>query len=213
MSAPPKSRRSLGARPKHRRQIRLRTGPSQLKTNIEIKHQFRFTSTSAALTGVKAPNIIAAAGVVATTASLGYSVNQMMKVNRIEVWTPPPSQGASVTCSILFPATNQSQPREVTDTSVSTAVPAHIVAVPPPNSLCGFWNGGNVATVLFSLVAPPGSIIDLWISAVLNDGTAVGASQTQAVLVGATVGSLYYCSLDSVVSAGSIYLPVGLTTL
>jgi len=154
-----------------------------------------------------------AAGVAATTSILGYSLWDSVKVKRIEVFSPPAAQGSSVTCSILFPATNQSQAREVTDTSVSVSMPAHIVATPPPMSLCSFWNNGNSATTYFTLVAPPGSIIDLTLGLVLEDGNGQASLANTAVLVGATVGGVYYCSLDSSTSAGSIYKPVGLTSL
>jgi len=194
-----------------------RMGPAQLRTNIEFSHQFRFTSTSAALTAITAGKLLSAAGVVATTAVLGHAVNQSVKVNRVEIWAPPASQGAFATCSVLFPSTQMSQAREITDTSVSVSQPAHINATPPERSLCAFWSDGTniagAADTLFSLVAPPGSIIDVWVSLILNDGTASGDAFSQATLVGATVGSLYYTSLDSQTSAGSIYKPVGLTTL
>jgi len=192
-------------------------GPAQLRTNIEYSHQFRFTSTSATPKAITAARLLTAAGVVASSAVAGQAVNQSVKVNRIEIWAPPPSQGSFATCSVLFPAASQSQAREVTDTSVSVSMPAHVVATPPERSLCAFWsdatNVAGAADTLFSLVAPPGSIIDVWVSLVLNDGTATGAAFTSAVLVGATTGSLYYTSLDSATAAGSVYIPVGLTTL
>jgi hypothetical protein len=61
------------------------------------------------------------------------------------------------------------------------------------------------------LTAPPGSIIDIWVSMTDLDGGPNAPSS--ATLVGATVGGLYYCSLDSATSAGSNYKPVGLTSL
>jgi len=194
-----------------------RFGPAQLRTNLEFKHQFRFTSSSATPKAITADLLIPACGVVATSAVLGHSIFQSVKVNRIEVWTPPPSQGSFATCSVLFPATTQSQAREYTDTTVSVTQPAHILCTPPPLSLCGFFTDGlaigGVANPLFTLTAPSGSIIDVWVSLVLNDGTHPNDANTMATLVGATTGSLYFCSLDSSTSAGSIYTPVGLTTL
>jgi len=189
-------------------------GPRQLKTNIEIKHQYRFSSTSATLTDITATRLLTAAGVSANTLGTGgNSIYQSVKVNRIEIWSPPASQGANTTCSVLFPATNASPAREITDTTVSVTEPAHVLATPPPNALCGFWSDGSAgfgAQVLFSLVAPPGSIIDVWLSLIIRDGPA--ATAATAVLVGGTVGAIYYTSLDSGTSAGSIYKPIGLTT-
>jgi hypothetical protein len=184
--------------------------PPQLKTNIELKHQYRFLSSSGASTTITDSLLLTAAGVSASTAILGNPVFRCVKVNRIEIWAPPASQGAAVTCSIFYPATaTNPMPREVSDTSVSVATPAHVVSVPPPNSLPSFWQSGTGA-LMFTLVAPPGSIIDVWLSLVLNDGSAV---PTSAVLVGATVGAMYYCSLDSATRAGSIYQPISLASV
>jgi len=194
-----------------------KTGPSQLRTNIEVSHQYRFTSSSATATQILASTLLPACGVVATSATAGFCMFQSVKVNRIEIWSPPASQGVFATCSVLFPAANQSQAREITDTTVSVSVPAHVLTSPPERSLCAFWTNGfqeNAANEepLFTLVAPSGSIIDVWVSLVLGDGTSAAAVNNEAVLVGATVGSVYYTSLDSSTSAGSIYKPVGLTT-
>jgi hypothetical protein len=159
--------------------------------------------------------LIAAAGVCATTAILGYSLYQCVKVDKIEIWTPPASQGAAATCSVLFPGSSapaQGMTREYTDTTVSTARPAHVVCRPPPKSLGGFWQDGVNGDTLFTLVAPSGSIIDIWMSMVLADG-ARPASASTAVLVGATIGNIYYCSLDSTTKAGSLYTAIGLASL
>lgn len=188
----------------------MRFGPSQLKTNVELRHQFRFTSSSATSTTITDNLLLTAAGVsVNTVGTGGRAINQSVKVNQIEIWSPPASQGAAVTCSVLFPASNTSPAREFTDTSVSVSQPAHIVCSPPPQSLAAFWQAGT-AQNMFTLVAPPGSIIDVWLSLILVDGTPNNA--ITAVLVGAAFGSIYYCSLDSNTSAGSIYKPVGLST-
>jgi hypothetical protein len=187
-----------------------RNGPVQLRTNIEHAHQFRFVSSAATLTPITDTTLLASCGVAAVTAVLGAAIRTSVRVNQIEVWTPPASQGASATASVLFPPSQRSQAREVTDTSVSVATPAHVRCGPPAESLCAFWSDGSAGNTLFSLSAPAGSIIDVWVSMVDRDGT-VDAVQN-AVLVGATVGEVYYTSLDSIISAGSLFKPIGLTT-
>jgi hypothetical protein len=209
------SRRRKVANVRRSRGARLpSSGPSQLKTNLEVRHQYRFLSSSGAATSIYASDLLTASGVCATTAILGKALFFTVKVNQIEIWSPPAAQGAAVTCGVLFPASNNSPSREVTDTSVSVATPAHVLAQPLPLSLSAFWqNGGSAADPnMFTLTAPSGSIIDVWLSLVLNDGSPVDVDNT-ATLVGATVGSVYYCSLDSSISAGSVYKPIGLTTL
>lgn len=185
-------------------------GPRQFRANPEISHQYRFTSTAGTAKTITGLLLGGACGVSARTAILGDLMFQMVKVKRVEIWSPPASQGAAVTCSILWPISNSSQPREVSDTTVSTARPAHVVSSPPPLSLASFWTSASSGTNLFTLVAPSGSVIDVWVSLVLGDGPNGGAGTV--TLVGATIGGQYYCSLDSGTAAGSIYLPVSLTT-
>jgi len=186
----------------------IRMGPAPIRANLEMKHHYRFTSSAATLTSITDTLLLTAAGVMAVSATAANSIHRTVKVNRIEVWTPPAAQGSAATCSVAFPAPNNSPAREYSDTTISTAEPAHVIAVPPPQSLCSFWQSGTGVT-MFNLVAPAGSIIDVWLSLVIGDAT-LGAA---AVLVGATTGVMYYCSLDSATAAGSIYTPVGLTRL
>jgi len=179
-----------------------------MRANVETKHQFRFVSNSGTSSDITDQLIITAAGVMASTTTVGNALSRSVKVNKIEIWSPPASQGAAATCSILFPSANNSPSREFSDTTVSVSSPAHVSCSPPPNSLAGFWQQG-VGVTMFTLVAPAGSIIDLWVSLVQHDGTGAGS----ATLVAATVGRVYYCSLDSATSAGSKYTPVSLASL
>jgi hypothetical protein len=188
-----------------------KNGPVQLRTNIEHSHQFRFVSTSATSTQILDYDLLHALGVAATSAVLGYAIRASFRVTQIEIWAPPAAQGAAVTCSVLFPASQRSQAREVTDTSVSVATPAHVRCGPPAESLCSFWSDGNLGIGLFTLIAPPGSIIDVWVQMVDRDGT-TDLDANPATLVGATVGVVYYTALDNTTSAAAIYKPVGLTT-
>ncbi len=184
--------------------------PAQFRANPEITRRYRFISSAATLTAVSAQTLIGAAGVVASSATAGQPIFQSVRVHSVELWAPPASQGAVVTTSILWPNTNQSQPREVSDTTNSVTIPAHVRSSPPANSIAGFWIARNSTTPLFSLVAPSGTIIEVVCSLVMGDGV---QPATQSTLVGATLGGVYYCSLDSLTAAGSLYTPVSLTTL
>jgi hypothetical protein len=193
------------------RMIRMTpTGPRQFRANPEITRTYRFTSTSGTAKAISPSDLLCAAGVIAVTNILGYPMSQAVKVRSIEIWTPPAAQGAAATCSVLWPAGTQSQPREVSDTTVSVSNPAHIRTGPPALSLASFWNTG-AGTLLFTVTAPSGSIIDVTLSLVLNDNFVAGGAA--ATLVGATVGNGYYCALDSATAAGSVYPPVSLTQL
>ncbi len=164
--------------------------PIQFRANPELTRRYRFVSSSGTSTLIQSTTLAAACGVVATSATVGQSIVQALKVREVEIWAPPSSQGSAVTCSILWQGGSTSQPREVSDTSVSTAIPAHVKSGPPAGSLASFWTTANNS--LFTLVAPSGSIIDVTVSLVLADGNAstIGA----AVLVGATTGRMYYCA-------------------
>jgi hypothetical protein len=205
-----RSSRRVSRRPRRNAGRLLLAGPAQMRANVELRHQFRFTSTSAAATAISDVRLLTAAGVMATFSVVGHNINASVKVNKIEIWAPPASQGSAVTCSVLFPVGNTSPAREFSDTSVSTSIPAHCQCSPPPLSLAAFWQAGT-GSQMFTLVAPPGSIIDVWLSLIILDGDEGNA--VTATLVGATVGSVYYTSLDSGTSAGSIYKPVSLATL
>jgi len=187
--------------------------PAQLKCNLEFAHQYRFTSTTGGSINITDATILTAMGVSARTAVLGQAIFQALKIRKIEIWAPPASQGAAVTASIYWPPTagQAGMGREVSDTSVSVSEPAHVVSSPPRGSLAGFWQYG-AGNNLVALNAPPGSIIDIWLAGVLLDGPATNAIVT-ATLVGATIGTIYYCCLDSSTKATGVYIPVSLTSL
>lgn len=168
---------------------------------------YRFVSTSGTITSVSPSDLMTASGTICTVANTTCtSMFGTVKVNRIEIWTPPASQGASATCSCEFFGTSNTPSREFSDTSISVATPAHLVAVPPPQSLASFWQGAS-GTALFKLTAPVGSIIDVWLSLIMNDDEVTIV--TRAVST-ATLGSIYYLGLDS--TATTRYVPVSLTT-
>jgi hypothetical protein len=97
---------------------------------------------------------------------------------------------------------------EVSDTTVSTATPAHLKAIPPSNSVAGFWMLSSNNNNLFILTAPTGSIIDVDLDLIVQDDDAGG--QTQITVATATLGAVYYLSLDP--NATHRYVPVSLTT-
>ncbi len=187
-----------------------RLAPQQFRANPEVTRRYRFVSSASTARALTASTLCGAAGVVADTATTGQPIFQSVRVNQIEIWTPTASQGSAITCSVLWAQTTQSQPREVSDTTNSVTQPAHVLTSPPPGSLAGFWSPRSSSTTLCTLVAPAGSIIDVWLSLVAGDGV---QTSTQQTLVGATVGGVYYGGADSQTAATAIYQPVSLTIL
>lgn len=172
-----------------------------------MSHRFRFTSTSATATAITPTSLLGACGAMGTVVNAFVTtIADAVRVNLIEIWSPPASQGAAATCSVDFLGFGNSPNVEVSDTTVSVANPAHILTSPPAQSLASFWQVGG-ATTLFTITAPVGSIIDVHLSFILDDGGEVG----QAIAVATSVvQTLYYLSLDPV--ATHRYTPVSLTT-
>jgi hypothetical protein len=182
--------------------------PTQLKSNIMLSHTYRFVSTSGSATAVTTTSLGGCAGTMCTVANSNVQILfDSFRVNRVEVYSPPSSQGSAVTCSLNWEGTEGFAPNmEVSDTTVSVTAPAYINCVPPPRSVAGFWNRTASSTTIFTLVAPAGSIIDVSLSLILSDGmTPTGISITTG-----TLGILYYLSLDA--NSTHVYTPVSLTT-
>jgi hypothetical protein len=137
--------------------------------------------------------------------SIVTNLNNSIKVNQLEMWSPPASQGANVTCSVDWEGFNNSPNREFSDTSVSVATPAYVKCPPPPMSLASFWQLSSGST-LFTLTAPTGTIIDVHVSLILMDGE----SPVDTAVTSGAQGIVYFLSLDPNVTHR--YTPVSLTT-
>lgn len=188
-----------------------RAQPPQISSNIAFGHLFRFVSGSGSATTVTANSALCAAGTVCSSANnVVASFVGSAKINRVDIWSPPASQGSSVTCSVNWAGSGNSANREVSDTSISTAMPAHVSTRPPERSLAAFWfNANTPAAPLFTVVAPTGSIIDVSMSLILFDEDTNDAQAAVVVATGVQ-GLVYYMSLDP--NSTHHYTPVSLTT-
>ncbi len=78
--------------------------------------------------------------------------------------------------------------------------PAHISAVPPTDSLSGFWLTQSIdnpsTTVLFTLDAPVGSVVDIHFTYVLGDATSTVTGGSTSANNG-----VYYYSIGQLVPA------------
>lgn len=183
--------------------------PRQFYSNVELKHTFRFSASSAFQQTVTPIFLAAAAGAICSvTNSTLKTIAGSVKVNFIEVWSPPPSQGAATTCSVDFAGSANNPNREYSDTSVSVTRPAHVLCNPPTQSLCSFWQqASNTTSDLFTIAGGAGAIIDVGLSIVLADGDAEPSSVTVTT---ATLGNVYYLALDGPTS--NLLVPVSLAT-
>jgi len=187
--------------------------PTQNRSNVQLSHRYRFTSTSGSTTAIVSGDLLGAAGGMCTvTNSHVTSIFQSLRVKEIEIWSPPASQGSATTCSVEFTGSGvNSSNLEYSDTSVSVSQPAHIRCRPPRNSLASFWtNFQSSTTGLFTIIAPTGSIIDLTLDLIFRDDNVSGEVVTVAT---ATLGLVYYLAMDCVTDNGAVrYPPVSLTT-
>jgi hypothetical protein len=188
--------------------------PPQIQSNVRVSHKYRFTSTSATPTIIHVGDLLGAAGTIGIVLnSLVATIANGVQLKSVEVWTPPASQGASATCSVSWEGALNAISSEVSDTTMSVATPAHIRAIPPANSQAKFWqNISSISTALFTLIAPPGSVIDVVMNLVLNDDDDPTASFFSPTVATAQLGRMYYLALDTAQTGTHIYPPVSLTT-
>jgi hypothetical protein len=183
--------------------------PRQFDSNIRMRHTYRFVSTNATVFGISNDDILGAMGTECTVAST--SANALFgsfKVHSVEVWSPPANQGGATTCSVNWAGGVNSPSVEVSDTTVSVSMPAHIFAVPPKGATASFWQVSS-ATALFNISAPPGSVVDVDVEGVLWDEDTGITRKTYAITIG-TLGFVYYLALDGF--ASNLIIPVSLTS-
>ncbi len=193
--------------------------PRQIRTNITMRHRFRFqyAGTDGVIISITNQSLLAAAGVVVRaqgapgTVDLIYSA---VKVHEVEVWAPALASGSSLTLNWAGPTAAFSVPMEVGDTTLSQAYPAHIRTRPPHLSTCEFWNYvrgpltiPSSAITLFTVQCPQDSIMDIEGSWIQNDGDGV---LSDAIAVATTpVGSVVHLTADDFTTTGD-WTPVGI---
>jgi len=154
-----------------RRSVATASVIPQIRSNIMVHHRFRFQASAAIDEDIGSVAILGALGTIATaTNSKVTPINETFRIKRIEVWAPPSSVNGGATCSINWIGSTAYAPNlEVSETSVSTTFPAHLVATPPLDSLAAFWQSASGGSTLFHLVAPIGSIVDLVVDFLVGD--------------------------------------------
>ncbi len=115
------------------------------------------------------------------------------------MWGPMASDLVPVTVSCDWtgaaPQGGFGKSNRVSDTSMGSSEPAHIVTRPPPASQIAQWLGGASSTAICSLVYPLGTLIDVTLEYVIRDDASVQA--VTGAVAAATVGANYVRSLDS----------------
>lgn len=189
-----------------------RTQVPQLNTNLRSSHTFRFLSTSGAATTLYDKDILMFAGTAGSSSRLnaGFCSARLISV---EIWSPQSAAGSATTAKIEWLGDRVGR-REVSDTTLSSARPAHVRGVPPPRTTASMWQSidNNDNAALCSIVAPVNSVIDVKIAFVWMDGGGVPSTYV-ATYSSLSTGAMYYSALDSHGSGGTgtnRYTPVGL---
>jgi hypothetical protein len=190
---------------------RSSTHPPKFEANTIVSTVLRFQSsgTSDSL-NVSSKELAAACGMMQVSSTTGYSIAQAVKVRRIDVWAQSlVAAGAVVpaTVSVFFTSGSSDfvSTREISDTSTSTAVPAHVSVAPPSRSLQADWcatRAANTDQSMFNITAPQGAICDVHVSYILCDGNASSA----ITISGGVAGILDYQPLDG---DGGVWIPIG----
>jgi len=184
--------------------------PSPFNANIVVKHRFRFLCGGSAVTGIKINrgNLLAMF-IMGSTPTGGYRMISGIKLNRVELFTQAVPGTSSASVALTWLGVN-APVTEISDTTLSSAYPAHIATSPPMDSSAAWWStiGVNESEYLFAITCSSYTIIDVWCEFVLLD-TGLGVVQ---ITSGATnLGVLYYCVLDGPSGSGN-FVPVGTST-
>jgi hypothetical protein len=168
--------------------------PPQLKTNVQLTHTYRFMCNNNGTYNITPDTLLLAAGCVGSvTNTTVVGIFASCRINYLEMWAPPASQGQLSTISCEWLGLTPNEPNiEVSDSSVSVAYPAYLRAKPPMRSLGCFWqttNGNDIC----QLTVPSGTLIDVSLSLVMFDQDLARPSSAVATAV---VGEIYYLALD-----------------
>jgi hypothetical protein len=131
-----------------------------------------------------------------------------VRIKRIRIWTPCLNGAAPITCSVLWASlSNFGLPQEVADTSSNIARHAHVDCRPPKNSLVSDWLLLTTAstTILFTVRAPQGSIMDVDYDVQYRDDT---GNPALIMTSGPALGGIGYADFGS-----TTFTPVELPTV
>ncbi len=170
--------------------------------------KIRYLASGAVAATIVSNDMIFGAGSLAATTTAIYNVTRSYRLLSVEVWAPPAAQGSTSTVTLRWPATQSSPVVDVSDTSSSVSINAHIKTSPPKESTVGFWQAMGTNNNMFLLTCPTSSIVDVVFEYIFSD---LAAANNSSAVVGATVGQLYFTALDR--STSNVLSPVALSTI
>jgi len=136
---------------------------------------------------------------VANSTTTAFDLFESVRVNSVELWSIA-ALGTQATAILVYDGTvvgAAGDQKTHTDTSMGVE-PAHVKARPDVMTQAGMFQASS-ATTAFFLSVPSGTVID--VSLTFRQPVLGGAVLAQNVLVGATIGALYYRGLDGKTTA------------
>lgn len=178
--------------------------PQQINgQQLRFSTTLRFTATAAANATITYQNLLDTI-LVATTATAGSDVFQVVKIRAVEVWGMP-AIGAAGTVAVEYAgavAGSQGDQMIHVDTSMGVQ-PAHVLARPSRFSLASTYQPSTVAAAFVTRVIA-GSVVDVHCTFRGQFTTNVAA---QNALVAATAGAFYLRGLDGLATATTNFVP------
>lgn len=190
--------------------------PPQFIPTFIVKKKLRFKATAAATLASPTVLNISSFGDLwcsAATSTSAYQLASHVRLRKIEMWGPMASDLVPVTVQVDWTGSAflgfMGRSNRVSDTSMGSMAPAHVVAVPPPQAQISQWAIASNLSEVCRLVYPTNTVIDVTYELVVRDD---GSSNTvQSAVAGAAVGANYVRSLDS--ATGATLPPVSLSTV
>jgi len=183
--------------------------PPQFTSTFIIHKKLRFQASAS---GSALPISVQAIGdlwCVATTATSAFQIADFIRIKKVEMWAPPTSSLAPVTVTIDWSGSNSAglfgKSNRVSDTSMGSTEPAHILSRPPSGSQISQYLSAGTAATAFQLTFPSGTLIDFSYDLVARDNgqsIAVGGP-----VVGAFAGANFVRPLDSTLGT-PVLIPV-----
>jgi hypothetical protein len=176
--------------------------------NVAIDHvvKVRYVSTATTSLGISYRNLLDSI-LVATTATAGAQLFDLVKIRRVEMWCYNPSGVATITLQFVGRTDGLiGDDKSHTDTSMGLE-PAYLSAKPDARSQASQFQQSNTA-VAFNIYCPIATVVDLHLSfRTAMEG--VSATSVQQALVAGSAGLVYYRGFDGLATASTKFLPQG----
>lgn len=186
--------------------------PKQLQYELNWNVTLRFYSgQNNADTAITFKNILDSV-LVAGTATLGYNLFDFVRIKRLELWATGITAGgvtpAVQSCSVEWSgigAASAGSGRAVSETTVGSAAPLHLVTRPPKGSRAADFQVSSTdrafeiraSGVAFS------AVVDLTVE--FRNSNGVTPLAVANAITGATPGEIYFGGLDGLRTAGTAW--------